>query len=119
MCDLYKQTQTKVLVDAVNQHIPAPWAALIQAKAFYYKGLSHFHSAIAVLDQDDSDDLEKLKENFDDLHIWNPNRKFEQSVASKAPKTPEERKLFGKLSFICWIITFIDKMSVLFINISK
>ncbi|KAK2166670.1 hypothetical protein LSH36_37g16032 [Paralvinella palmiformis] len=96
VCDLYKQTEIKVLVEAVNQHIPAPWVALIQSKALYYRGLSHFHSAIAVLDQDDSDDVEKLREHFDDLHIWNPNRKFEQSVASKVPKSPEERKLFAK-----------------------
>jgi len=100
-----------VLVEAVNQHIPAPWVALIQSKALYYRGLSHFHSAIAVLDQDDSDDVEKLREHFDDLHIWNPNRKFEQSVASKVPKSPEERKLFGKLSSVI-IMKMVFKTSI-------
>ena len=81
----------------VKDHVPTPWLAMSEVKLNYYCAVAHYHAAVAVVNQSDSGDIEALTERFDNIHVWSPYRKEEESVAAQVPTTREDREVFGKM----------------------
>lgn len=90
----YRDTHRKMSAEVVKSYLPFPWVSMAQTKHYFYKGLAHFYVAMALLEQKDSMDIEKLRTMFESLHAG--VEPHDENNGLRLPKTTEERKVLGK-----------------------
>lgn len=90
----YRETHRKMSSEVVKSYLPFPWISMAQTKHYFYKGLAHYYVAMALLEQKDSGDTDKLRVMFESLHLG--VEPHDENNGLKLPKTPEERKVLGK-----------------------
>ena len=106
---MYTDVHTLMNTVPVKDYVPFSWITMVEVKGHYFRALALYHVSVAVLDQNDSGNVELLAEDFVMLHVQEVIKplqrkagdEMEISVAAKAPVDGEERKTFGKsaLSF--------------------
>ena len=92
---VYQDTHRLMTVAKVKDYVPFSWLSMVDVKMQYFRALSYYHTATAVLDQPDSGDLDTLRELFSDLHLTLPGKR-EQNAASTLPNTGEARRELGR-----------------------
>ncbi|ESO82789.1 hypothetical protein LOTGIDRAFT_155816 [Lottia gigantea] len=90
----YRDTHRLMISEPVKSYIPFSWISMAQTKHYYYKGLAHYYIASGLLDQKDSDDMEKIKTMFQGLQIGAEGR--DENNGLKLPTNSEDRKIIGK-----------------------
>ncbi|KAK7114719.1 rhophilin-1-like [Littorina saxatilis] len=90
----YRDTHRKMTAEVVKSYLPFPWVSMAQTKHYFYKGLAHYYVAMALMEQKDSGDTEKLRAMFESLHVG--VEPHDENNGLKLPKTHEERKVLGK-----------------------
>ncbi|KAK6186398.1 hypothetical protein SNE40_008440 [Patella caerulea] len=90
----YRETHRLMISELVKSYIPFSWISMAQTKHYFHKGLAHYFIATGLLDQKDSDDIEKLKTMFQGLLIGAEGR--DENNGLKLPTNSEDRKILGK-----------------------
>lgn len=90
----YRDTHRKMSAEVVKSYLPFSWVSMAQTKHYFYKGLAHFYVAMALLEQKDSNDVDKLRIMFESLHVG--VEPHDENNGLRLPTTTEERKVLGK-----------------------
>ncbi|CAI9735654.1 rhophilin-2-B isoform X1 [Octopus vulgaris] len=94
----YTNAHDMILVDTVKQYVPFSWTSMMLVKSQFYKALAHYYIALALMEQDDSDDVGKLQELVKVLDITSSSPDF-QDMATVLPFNSEKRKIQGKAHY--------------------
>ncbi|XP_025091288.1 rhophilin-2-like [Pomacea canaliculata] len=81
--------------EVVKSYLPFPWMTMAQTKHYFYKGCAHFYVAIALLEQTDSEDMDKLQAMFESLYLGSESQ--DENNGLQIPQSEEERKILGKV----------------------
>ncbi|CAL1532314.1 unnamed protein product [Lymnaea stagnalis] len=90
----YKDTYSKMATDSIKSYLPFSWLSMAETKYHFYKGLSHYYVALALLEQKDSSDMAKLRLMFEAVH--NEVAPRDENNGLQLPATEEERKNLGR-----------------------
>ncbi|GAB1603770.1 rhophilin-2-B-like isoform X1 [Argonauta hians] len=95
---MYSEAHDTISVEPVKAYVPFSWISMMLVKSQYYKSLAHFYIALALMEQNDSDDVDKLQELVKDLDISSSSPDF-QDMATVVPFNSEKRKIQGKAHY--------------------
>ncbi|PVD20306.1 hypothetical protein C0Q70_18460 [Pomacea canaliculata] len=90
----YRDTHRKMSSEVVKSYLPFPWITMAQTKHYFYKGCAHFYVAMALLEQTDSEDMDKLQAMFESLYLGTESQ--DENNGLQIPQSEEERKILGK-----------------------
>ncbi|XP_014783179.1 rhophilin-2-B isoform X1 [Octopus bimaculoides] len=94
----YTKAHDMISVEPVKQYVPFSWTSMMLGKSQFYKALAHYYIALALMEQDDSDDVGKLQELVKVLDITSSSPDF-QDMATVLPFNSEKRKIQGKAHY--------------------
>ncbi|XP_025076433.1 rhophilin-2-like [Pomacea canaliculata] len=81
--------------EVAKSYLPFPWMTMAQTKHYFYKGCAHFYVAMALLEQKDSEDMDKLLAVFESLYLGTESQ--DENNGLQTPQSEEERKILGKV----------------------
>jgi len=93
--DVYEKVFEAISHPPVKDYVPFSWVSLAQVKREHYKALSHFYTALGLLDHEG--ELErKAHETLQFLHDMRPDKAGQKAVRPAVPESRAQRLLLGK-----------------------
>ncbi|XP_012941676.1 rhophilin-2 [Aplysia californica] len=89
----YKDTHEKMSLEPTKSYLPFSWLAMAETKQHFFRGLSHYYIALALLEQKDSREGKKLKMMFEAIHAESEST---ENGVQQVPVTDDEQKNLGK-----------------------
>ncbi|XP_013410860.1 rhophilin-2-A-like isoform X2 [Lingula anatina] len=105
---LYNETHKMMSSTQLKDYVPFSWISMVLVKSQHYRALSHYYTAVGLLDQKDSNNVELLAGLFSELYLDSSS----STLTTHSPTKEEERTTLGKAHLREAMIMHEDSMRV-------